>query len=617
MMKRDKIFIGGIRWTAILFVAGLLGGASAYSQPQPIGLWEFNDSNNPAKATIGEELESFGEIFSIGGVSGNDKAVTVPTGSFYRCWHGVLANGGGEYVNQFSFVFDFRVPELGKWYAFYQTNADNANDADAFVNESGNIGVGATGYSSFAIQPQKWYRLIIAVDLAAGTIDYYLDGILIRASSGQSVDGRFALYTDAHDTPYCYFLADDNGEDGEMDISTIMMFDRGLTANEAAALKGPLGAEIAPIDPSIPVKPALAVSIGGAFENVVLTGSAFSIASSNVTHSLSTWQASADSNFTALAAAIDSGANLVSIPLENGRFAFGKTYYARVQYAGSNGKNSEFSDPVSFTLPPILGLKKLYLEDYESTAAGQLPSGWKAVSFSDAGGVEGYESWSVQPLDVLNALEYYPDYEANPPTVFDSQTPVAEGKSCHADSAAYGNPYFEAHLLSPVYNLSQVSNVYLIFNSDYFQNQDNIATVEYTIDGGDLSDGGSVTGTWLPLAYYLESADVTFDAQEKVDAAATFRPENIADGTQYAYVDYVFAALKTPLADLAPFIYPQVEENRMENKRFIRYRVPEADRQASVRFRWCYMGTWSWYWGIDNVQIWGDDGTKVDEWSIY
>ena len=97
-----------------------------------------------------------------------DGAVTIGVGSYYRCTHDIPPNGGGapEWVNRFSLVMDVRIPQLGDWYALYQTNYANSNDADWFIHPNGRIGVGATGYSTYAMVPGEWYRLAISVSAA-------------------------------------------------------------------------------------------------------------------------------------------------------------------------------------------------------------------------------------------------------------------------------------------------------------------------------------------------------------------------------------------------------------------------------------------------------------------
>lgn len=172
--------------------AGMLFGLGVHAQPTPDGLWEFNNPSNLIEATIGEDLELIGAQVAIDGVESGDGAVRVPVGSYYRMAHGAEANGGGSYLNQYTLVFDFKIPVLGFWYSFYQTNEANANDGEAFVNPNGQIGVGATGYSTIMIEENVWYRLAIAIDLAAGSITYYLNGTEIQQGTGLGVDGRFS-----------------------------------------------------------------------------------------------------------------------------------------------------------------------------------------------------------------------------------------------------------------------------------------------------------------------------------------------------------------------------------------------------------------------------------------
>ena len=62
------------------------------------------------------------------------------------------------------------------------------------------------------------------------------------------------------------------------------------------------------------------------------------------------------------------------------------------------------------------------------------------------------------------------------------------------------------------FDLSEAADVHLGFYSHYTQNQDNSASVEYSIDGGD---------TWLPVLYMLDQADIVAGDDGTVDAEAT------------------------------------------------------------------------------------------------
>jgi len=197
-----------------------------------VGFWSFDDANNLTKATVGQDLELIGSDMAVAGPSDTDGATRIGLGSYYKCTHGINPNGGGTYVNQYSFLVDFRVPVPGKYYCFYQTDTSNSNDGDLFVNPDAHIGlVDLGGYSYCAIDAGEWYRLVVSVDLGHH-YKIYLDGQLIKTENAQTVDGRFSL------DPYFYFFADENGEDNEFDVAAAAVFDYPLSDEEAKKLGG-------------------------------------------------------------------------------------------------------------------------------------------------------------------------------------------------------------------------------------------------------------------------------------------------------------------------------------------------------------------------------------------
>jgi hypothetical protein len=205
---------------------GALGAA-----PAPAGEWRFDDPTAPLMATTGADLLLEGGHTVIPGIAAGDGAVRVGIGSHYRCAHGIAANGAGALVNQFTFLFDFRIPRVGPWYCFFQTNEANQNDGDCFVRANdGALGVSQTGYSTAPAQPAAWQRLLVSVDNLAGVYDIYLDGERILDGTPQSVDGRFSLDSTV------LFFADENGEDAPIDVTRIAVYDRALSAIDAAEL---------------------------------------------------------------------------------------------------------------------------------------------------------------------------------------------------------------------------------------------------------------------------------------------------------------------------------------------------------------------------------------------
>ncbi len=219
------------------------------------GLWEFNNAGNLIEASLGNDLILNGAGQSaVAGVSGTDGAVAVELGTSYQADHGIPANGGGSYVNEFTLLFDVMYPQesAGKWRAFYQTGYETYNDSEYFIHPSDESwGVGDLGYTDNATLGEwysshsTWYRAVLTVNLdndsGAAFHDLYIDGVLKGKHNTGSlgIDGRFALYTADDADPYIVFCGDDNGDDALMHFSNIAIWDRPLTPQEIAGLGGP------------------------------------------------------------------------------------------------------------------------------------------------------------------------------------------------------------------------------------------------------------------------------------------------------------------------------------------------------------------------------------------
>jgi len=225
----------------MLFLLGCLciaAPAATASRPDPVGAWTFDNVDSLLIAEIGNDLQLVGSHEAIPGPEGGDGAIRIDVGSYYRCFHDIPANGNGdpEWVNRFSLVMDIRIPQIGQWYCFYQTNYTNSNDGEWFVNQQGHVGVGATGYSYDILTPGEWYRLAISVNLGEH-YDYYLDGQLLHNGGPQDFEGRFSLYP-AENGNQVLFFADDNGEDNIIDVAGVWLFDTDLSAQDLTDLGG-------------------------------------------------------------------------------------------------------------------------------------------------------------------------------------------------------------------------------------------------------------------------------------------------------------------------------------------------------------------------------------------
>lgn len=208
----------------------LTGGSS--NSKSLVGKWKFDEPFNLTKAEVGEPLELFGKHESVDGPTTSNFAVRLGAGSYYKVAHNIGSNGGGIFVNEYSIVIDFKIPSLDKWHCLYQTSISNSNDGDLFINTNGNIGTQATGYSTYSIKANEWYKLVINVQ-NGDHYDLYLDGNLIHKGNVQSIDGRFSL-----DGKHVLIFADEDGEDNDIDCAELSIYNYSLTANEIKTLGG-------------------------------------------------------------------------------------------------------------------------------------------------------------------------------------------------------------------------------------------------------------------------------------------------------------------------------------------------------------------------------------------
>jgi hypothetical protein len=116
--------------------------------------------------------------------------------------HGAPSNGGGVYMNQYTLIFDvyidaFTFSNGSGWFPFFNTNAANINDADAYIQFGFGIGTGGDYAGNF--NADTWHRVALTFDLAdsAGPrFTKYLDGSFIGWQIlDDGVDGRWSIYS--------------------------------------------------------------------------------------------------------------------------------------------------------------------------------------------------------------------------------------------------------------------------------------------------------------------------------------------------------------------------------------------------------------------------------------
>lgn len=158
-------------------------------------------------------------------------------------------NGGGAFVNDYTIVTDILVPAVG-WTAIFNTNPNHANDADFYISPSGQVGIGALGYSaSGVISANQWYRLAFVQDATNNTVDYYVDGVSVFSGAAGAVDGRFSLYTGANPGADLVFQGEGDSSGNYSNaayIGSMLVADRAYSGSEIAALGGASALGLAP-----------------------------------------------------------------------------------------------------------------------------------------------------------------------------------------------------------------------------------------------------------------------------------------------------------------------------------------------------------------------------------
>jgi hypothetical protein len=214
-----------------------------------VGHWQFEDATNLGKASAGQDLIAYtkegnggignpssGDISQVEGPVPGSHAVRIPKSSYYRCYHGMEASGGGANVNEYTFMVDFKIPATNLFYSFLQTNLTNSNDGDLFIRTSGSWGFRGNYTELVLHKPQQWYRMLFSVRLG-GPTGYYLDGVLIDTK----VDALYlGIDSERVSWPLEYVLlfCDESGDENVFDIAEVAIWNRALTADEVKSLGG-------------------------------------------------------------------------------------------------------------------------------------------------------------------------------------------------------------------------------------------------------------------------------------------------------------------------------------------------------------------------------------------
>jgi hypothetical protein len=212
-------------------------GAMEYADGITAGLTIFGATDGLIVPHIGGQSASYMHVPGLLGLSNGYRLTFTQSGP----------NGGGAYINQYTFIADLLIPDNLNWTAIFNTNPQNTNDADWYIEPTGRVGIAELGYSPLtSVGSNAWYRLAFVCDLGAGVVRYYRDGTQIFQRTGASLrDGRYSLHSNTDPGPD--LLLFNEGEPSgvythELYAASVAFADRALTGSEIAAC-GPANAE--------------------------------------------------------------------------------------------------------------------------------------------------------------------------------------------------------------------------------------------------------------------------------------------------------------------------------------------------------------------------------------
>ncbi|MSU64010.1 MAG: hypothetical protein EXS31_16730 [Pedosphaera sp.] len=263
-------------------------------------------------------------------------------------------------------------------------------------------------------------------------------------------------------------------------------------------------------------------------------------------------------------------------------------------------------------------------ENFDAVAEGGQPAGWVATNFT-VGCKPGeditdqksdtYKNWVVIGTATIPLVDQEGIESVNPTEKLNGKpltiAMLRSGKVLYAESdrrcsgesrqevlAGIGDSFGQTQfIVSPAFNLSTVKDPMLSFGCGYVQNQDSFGGVEYSVDGGNA---------WLPVVYFLDSADIILKNDGSVDGMKTLNATQ-SDSSLWTVKGVVKGksfgdAIAAPINDaIGDYIVPRVDDNSTEGKRIEIFRLPAAANKADVRLRFLATGSDSYYFFIDNL----------------
>jgi hypothetical protein len=596
--------------------------------------------------------------FGIPDIAGSSASVIKFPGSIVTPPDGFLmptppGNGGGSLVNQYTIIYDVLWPNNNQFHPLLQMDDGTLDGIKAVlaVNAAGQItvtntiGAGLPSGSFGLLSANTWYRIGFTVDETIGEINVFTNGVQVGALEvGSDLDGPYSLY--AGDLPvFCSTITNADGY-----ANSVQLRDTILNPGEMEALGGPVASGIpvtlppahsyiasrSPSFGQVDVGPTPAISVDlNQGDSVVDSGSIALTLDGNI---ITTAVVSGGNNDYVIT---HSDTNILA-PLSTHTLTLSyndsvsgarvKTWQFRVaNYQVVNlpppiyfEDFEEVNSPNDTSITPVAQVTFMGYQIEPGAPSTPLPTGW-AVSNVTVVQDDLYDltdpnsdyflNWAVLDTNYVASFDDQTGSNSSPglgfaigingrlqypPILLNGSlvTNMFSGNMIYCDSDHRQNGGGQVNVVfTGDYDLTGYSNVYCAFHNCYEQNQDNIGSVEYSIDQGK---------TWLPALYLLDDGSTDGDGSDIVtnngviDVFATFGTARSDQAYNLAYSNFIGAVVST---NLAPFLQGRRNDDPVSSKRIEVLRLVGADNQPHVRFRFGQAGTSSWFFGFDDFGI--------------
>jgi hypothetical protein len=251
--------------------------------------------------------------------------------------------------------------------------------------------------------------------------------------------------------------------------------------------------------------------------------------------------------------------------------------------------------------------------NYPTDIAGNYPAGWSVTNCTTLLGTwdllgptsDTYANWQTVPIEIIvnnfgydgRILNFFSPLMINGSLVTNA---LGSNNIVFAASDQRPNGPQVDYLFTPDYDLSGQSNIWVAYKNMYSQENGQLGAVEYSTNQG---------ASWLPVVYMIDprSAIITSGT---VDALATItnvfprvQPNNCGADTVNTYYGQFLGVDSNRWATLGPYISLRDGSDHVTWHTLEKYRLPQADGQASVRFRFTFVGRDYWDWGFDSFGI--------------